>query len=87
MRVRKSWLDTRRSKGAMMCTLLLCRGRDRLETRLLRASDRAALALLLCRGRDRLETSFEHIMLVSGRFSYSVGDAIDWKPKNSKHFC
>ncbi len=44
-----------------MYSLLLARGRDRLETRsrLACLTSACALALLLARGRDRLETALE----------------------------
>ena len=37
------------------------------------------LILLLARGRDRLETFINKLLHHVSRFSYSLGDAIDWK--------
>ena len=62
-------------------SLLLARGRDRLETE----EDEDVFEteeanLLLARGRDRLETTErKRSRLLMTIFSYSLGDAIDWK--------
>ncbi len=40
-------------------------------------------ALLLARGRDRLETPLSIHLLGVLPFSYSLGDAIDWKLRYS----
>ena len=60
--------------------LLLARGRDRLETAPPWGLDRCHDGLLLARGRDRLETKLaSNLLHAINPFSYSLGDAIDWK--------
>ena len=63
----------------MSSFLLLARGRDRLETITLKMSFYSLNILLLARGRDRLETNLISSTSNEGHFSYSLGDAIDWK--------
>ena len=50
-------LDIRCTRDVSIGTLLLARGRDRLETKRLGTSPITLLFLLLARGRDRLETA------------------------------
>ena len=43
--------------------------------------------LLLARGRDRLETRFTKTSIeIPDSFSYSLGDAIDWKQNEGKYY-
>ena len=62
-------------------SLLLARGRDRLETRLAPDLQGGERILLLARGCDLLKTlcSVRHF-LIRRMVSYLLGDAIDWKP-------
>ena len=72
-------LDCKRS-------LLLARGRDRLETHLAMALCVHCIHLLLTRGCDRLETKLVFYLLLYTIFSYSLGDAIDWKLQKTQAF-
>ena len=60
--------------------LLLARGRDRLETSAMKGKRIELIDLLLARGRDRLETKSPVGFQKQIPISYSLGDAIDWKP-------
>ena len=61
--------------------LLLARGRDWLETIYIPINQRVNNVLLLARGRDWLETWYmARSFFRRSPFSYSLGDAIDWKP-------
>ena len=64
--------------------LLLARGRDRLETLKFCFSQASFVNLLLARGRDRLETGVSARLRQIHKFSYSLGDAIDWKQPAKK---
>ncbi len=71
-------LRDRRLVGVV--SLLLARGRDRLETNSIDILKVSNVLLLLARGRDRLETEALAFLSSLQKFSYSLGDAIDWKP-------
>ena len=49
-------LDIRCTRDVSIGTLLLARGRDRLETVIVFINKKLTFILLLARGRDRLET-------------------------------
>ena len=69
----------------MAISLLLARGRDRLETvAFMLRFLQSCFDLLLARGRDRLETAYLRVSLAGLSISYSLGDAIDWKPTGGR---